>query len=122
MKTSRRLTLAVLAAAFTFTGAAHAQSGLTREQVKAELAQAQRHGDLIDYETGLRQNQLFPGAYPARSQSPVAVSQMPPTSAGPSETPATSVGRQAVRSTMPWDYEAISQRHVDALARGGRGH
>lgn len=39
--------------------------GKTRAQVKAELAQAIRNGDLIaDSETGLRYNQLYPNRYP----------------------------------------------------------
>ncbi|MGQ3198122.1 MAG: hypothetical protein ACT6UH_26220, partial [Hydrogenophaga sp.] len=42
----------------------------TREQVRAELAQAQRNGDLIaDGETGARFNQLYPHLY----AQPVAV-------------------------------------------------
>ena len=39
--------------------------GKTREQVKAELAEAIRNGDLIaDGETGARFNQLYPNQYP----------------------------------------------------------
>jgi predicted RNase H-like HicB family nuclease len=39
--------------------------GKTRAEVKAELAEAQRNGDLIaDSETGLRFNQLYPNRYP----------------------------------------------------------
>ena len=39
--------------------------GKTRAEVKAELAEAQRNGDLIaDGETGLRFNQLYPNRYP----------------------------------------------------------
>ena len=44
--------------------AAHAE-GKTREQVKAELAEAIRNGDLIaDGETGAKFNQLYPNRYP----------------------------------------------------------
>ncbi|MBS3996701.1 MAG: DUF4148 domain-containing protein [Hydrogenophaga sp.] len=39
--------------------------GKTRAQVKAELAQAVRNGDVIaDGESGLRYNELFPSRYP----------------------------------------------------------
>ncbi|MCY1545720.1 hypothetical protein D9M68_816730 [compost metagenome] len=39
--------------------------GKTRAEVKAELAEAQRNGDLIaDSETGQRFNQLYPNRYP----------------------------------------------------------
>ena len=42
-----------------------AQQGKTREQVKAELAEAIRTGDLIAAgETGQRLNQLYPNRYP----------------------------------------------------------
>jgi hypothetical protein len=38
----------------------------TREQVRAELLEAQRTGDLIgDGETGMKLNQLYPHRYPA---------------------------------------------------------
>ena len=45
-----------------------AAHGKTRAEVKAELAEAIRTGDLIaDTESGLKQNQLFPNRYPATS-------------------------------------------------------
>lgn len=129
--TSRTLALTLLTAAMALSSAARADTGLTREQVKADLAQAQRTGDLVDYETGLKQNQLFPGAYPATTatatstaaktaseQLPVlAVETLPPTSAGVAR-PAHQ--RVRLNSALPWDYEAISQRSAEALARGGR--
>lgn len=45
--------------------AADASVGKTREQVRAELVEAQRNGDLIaDGQTGLRFNQVSPHLYP----------------------------------------------------------
>jgi Domain of unknown function (DUF4148) len=45
----------------------HANAQLTREQVKAELAQAVRNGDMpVGGESDLRLNQLYPGRYPAK--------------------------------------------------------
>ncbi len=124
--TSRTLAVSLLTAAMALSSAAQADTGLTREQVKAELAQAQRTGDLVDYETGLKQNQLFPGAYPATTaqaakptdeQQPVlAVETLPATGAGAAR-PAPQ--RVRLNSALPWDYEAISQRNAEALARGG---
>lgn len=122
--TSRTLVLALLTAAVTFSGAAHADTGLTRDQVKAELAQAQRNGDLIDYETGQKLNQLFPSAYTARSvnhDALAAVDTLPATSAGVAPArKVTSPAARGLNSGAPWDYEAISQRNAEALARGGR--
>ncbi|MFL6695485.1 MAG: DUF4148 domain-containing protein [Ramlibacter sp.] len=102
MPLSSRTTVSLILAA-AFAASAHAQSGLTREQVQAELAQAQRAGTLpvggeigfaprqwvaqpstltraqvlreferartagelvADGESGLRMNEVNPGAYP----------------------------------------------------------
>ena len=42
-------------------------AGVSREQVKAELAQAVRSGDMLaDGETGLKLNELYPDRYPAK--------------------------------------------------------
>ena len=40
--------------------------GKTREEVRAEAAEAIRTGDIVDYETGLKLNQLFPGQYASK--------------------------------------------------------
>ena len=62
MSSSRALTFIVLAASMA-TGA-HAQTGLTREQVKAELAEAIRTGDIIGSgESGLTLRELNPQRY-----------------------------------------------------------
>jgi hypothetical protein len=65
MPTSRTtLTLLVLAA--TLGAGAHAQVGTTREQVKAELAEAIRTGNVLaNGESGLTLRELFPQRYPA---------------------------------------------------------
>lgn len=53
------------AAARAETPATTVAVGKTREQVKAELAEAIRNGELIaDGETGARFNQLYPNRYP----------------------------------------------------------
>ena len=66
MSSSRALTLVVLAAAMA--AGAHAQTGRTREQVKAELAEAIRTGDMIAVgESGLTQRELSPQRYRATS-------------------------------------------------------
>lgn len=126
MKTSRTFALALFTAATTLAGAAHADVGLSRAQVKAELAQAQRSGDLIDYETGRKFNELFPGAYaaqPVTAGNAATLDNLPPTAAGtavapPKSEPATKKLRPDTLSAAPWDYEAISERNAQALAHG----
>jgi hypothetical protein len=65
--TSLRITAAVLALATL--GAAHAQTvqtGLTRDQVRAALVDAQRRGDIAaPGELGMTARELDPGRYPA---------------------------------------------------------
>ncbi|AOF86216.1 putative peptidoglycan binding domain protein [Hydrogenophaga sp. RAC07] len=72
MKT--RLSVVAIALSTLIAGhamAADPSTAKTREQVRAELIEAQRNGDLIaDGETGLRFNQLYPNLYP---QATVAV-------------------------------------------------
>jgi hypothetical protein len=65
-----RASLIALAIAAAFTAAAHADGGKTREQVRAELAEAVRNGDVMaPGESGLTLRQLYPQRYPA---APVA--------------------------------------------------
>jgi predicted RNase H-like HicB family nuclease len=53
------------AAARTAAPAATVAVGKTREQVKAELAEAIRTGDMVaDGQTGAKYNQLYPNSYP----------------------------------------------------------
>jgi len=51
----------VISAAFT---GAHAQSPRTREEVRIELTEAIRNGDMSSGESGLTLRQRFPGRYP----------------------------------------------------------
>lgn len=69
--TTRRLStaLGVALAALAFSPAWAQDSGpKTREQVRAELLEAQRSGDIIaDGETGKKLNEVFPNAFPAKT-------------------------------------------------------
>ena len=61
------IALAVAAFSAGQAVAADASTPLTREQVKAELAQAIRTGDVqADGISGLKKNERFPGSYPAK--------------------------------------------------------
>jgi ribosomal protein L30E len=60
--TLRAAALALLAT--TFGACAHAQEGKTRQQVRAELAEALRTGDIVSGEGGLTLRQQFPAQYP----------------------------------------------------------
>ena len=107
--TTRIASLAALTLLLALSSVAHADTGLTREQVKAELVQAQRNGDLIDYETGLKQNQLFPSAYPAAT----AAAQIKPIASR-----AVARANQAAPAlTGDIEFDAIAQRNAEALAR-----
>ena len=49
-----------------------AAKGLTREQVRAELVEAQRSGDIVVAgESGKKLNELFPGNYPVKTATVV---------------------------------------------------
>lgn len=104
MTTSRIATIA-LTLSLAVSGIAQAETGLTREQVKAELAQAQRAGELVDYETGLKQNQLFPSAYP---RVPHQVRSITRTERKADTT---------YQATGSIEFDAIAQRNAEALAR-----
>ncbi|WP_210543361.1 DUF4148 domain-containing protein [Rhodoferax sp. PAMC 29310] len=65
---SLALALAALAAGNAF--AADASAPLTREQVRAELVQAQRTGDLLAVgDRAQKLNELNPAQYPAKSET-----------------------------------------------------
>jgi hypothetical protein len=73
MTANRIIALTFSAAAIVFAGAAHADNGLTREQVKAELRDAQRNGDIVDFETGKKPNEVNASAFPRQVKvAPVA--------------------------------------------------
>jgi hypothetical protein len=74
MNTTRTLSLSLVFAALI--GNAVADGGLTREQVKADLAEARRSGSLnTGGEIGLPLNELYPrlypNAFPARAAGPL---------------------------------------------------
>lgn len=48
----------------TLASTAHAESGITREQVQAELAEAIRMGDIPISDTGQTPRDINPSAYP----------------------------------------------------------
>ncbi len=68
-KTASILILSLTAAVAGQAMAAEPTSGLTRAQVLADLAQAQRNGSIIDTFTGLPFNQLNPQNFPAQAQA-----------------------------------------------------
>lgn len=51
--------------------AADASAPKTREQVKAELAEAIRTGEIVNTESGQKMNEMFPSWYPAKPVTPV---------------------------------------------------
>ena len=66
MKSATFSAIALAIAAATSGAAFAADSGLTREQVRAELIQAQQNGDIVgNGETGETLREMFPGRYPA---------------------------------------------------------
>lgn len=70
-----RTQVSAIALAFSalFAGQAMAQNSgpVTRDQVKAELAQAIQNGDMIVNESGTRLNEVFPHNYPQQPASTV---------------------------------------------------
>jgi hypothetical protein len=72
-KSTSKLTAALgvaLAAAALSPAWAQDSGPKTREQVRAELLEAQRTGDIMaDGETGKKLNEVFPNAYPAKSST-----------------------------------------------------
>ena len=70
MKTSQLTTIALLVATLGSgyaVAADTASQGVTRAQVLAELADAQRTGDIMDYQSGKKLNELHPQLYPAKA-------------------------------------------------------
>lgn len=103
MNTTRIVTLSIVSAVIAFSGAANAQSNLTRAEVKAEAAEAIRAGDVVDYETGKKLNELFPSAYPRQVKVP-AVTARPST--------------PAFVASGDIEMDVLNQRMADAVARG----
>ncbi len=68
MNTIRPIALILAIASFSGAFATAQAQGLTREQVRAELAAAIRNGDMIaDYQTMQTYRQIAPHSYPARA-------------------------------------------------------
>ena len=64
----RVLSLLIAGAMAPFAAMAAEPAGLTRAQVLADLAEAQRSGNIVDTFTGLPLNQLNPQNFPAQAQ------------------------------------------------------
>ncbi len=64
MKTQFAASALFIASAMLVGSPAFAE--LTREQVKAELAEAIRTGDILSNDSGQKLNELYPGRYPAK--------------------------------------------------------
>jgi Domain of unknown function (DUF4148) len=67
MNTTRILSVSILLAGLV--GNAIAEGGLTREQVRAELAEARATGKMIHGESGLWLSQQYPELYPAQPKT-----------------------------------------------------
>jgi len=76
--TSIRRSASILILSLTAAVAGHAMaqetSTLTRAQVQADFQKARANGDLMEGESGLRQNQLRPDLYPAQTAQGQALS------------------------------------------------
>lgn len=105
MKTARIAPIAALVIASTLALSAQADTGLTRAQVKAELAEAQRTGNVPDYETGRMLNELFPGAYP-QVVRPARLTR------------AQVKADTQVQATGDIEMDTLAQRNADSLAHG----
>jgi hypothetical protein len=69
MKTSQLTAIALLVATLGSgyaVAADTASQGVTRAQVLAELADAQRSGNILDGRTGKMLNEVYPNSYPAK--------------------------------------------------------
>ena len=65
--------LTAIAIAMTLAGshaAAFAQEGKSRAEVRAELEDAIRTGDIVTGEFGFKRNQIWPALYPAQVEAP----------------------------------------------------
>jgi hypothetical protein len=89
-----RRSMIVIGLAAAGVGAAHADEGLTRDQVKAELADAQRNGDISRGEEGLTLRQEFPQRYGVHAADANSITAPAP------DTNATSVPRGEVNDEL----------------------
>lgn len=105
MKTNRTIALSLLTTVLSVSGLAQAGNTLTRAQVRAEALEAIRTGDVMDYETGRKLNELYPLAYPQAAkiaQVPVATKPVQPVQG---------------KEVDNLEHDLITQRHAQALAR-----
>lgn len=113
MKTLRIASVSALALTLSLSSLmAQADTGLTREQVKAELAEAQRTGDIREVLTGKKLNEIFPSAFP-KSPAKIDVKAVPARFNQANVLPA---------PTGNIEYDAMVQRGVEAMARGAADH
>jgi hypothetical protein len=117
------LVTAFLIAATALPGLAQADTGSGRAEVKAALAEAQRTGSLPDYETGKMLHELFPGAYPKANKPTEAerTAVLPTLDIRPAAGPASKADKASESNTAigVFDYDLITQRNAQALARKG---
>ena len=87
LKNTSGVTLAIVGA--MAAAAAHAQTGPTREQVRAETLAAIRNGDMV-MPSGMTPRAMFPDRYPAAPATPVA--------AGPTRSEVVAETQAAIRN------------------------
>jgi uncharacterized protein DUF4148 len=73
-----RRSMMVIGLAAAATGIAHADEGLTRDQVKGELSAAQRNGDIVWGNEGLTLSQQFPQHYGVRAADSTVITEPSP--------------------------------------------
>jgi hypothetical protein len=110
MRFARTTTSLLLFATFAFT--AHAEEPKTREQVKAELREAVRTGDVLaNGDSGLKLNELYPQRYPhvaadgktrAQVQTELAAAMRDGTMVAAGE------GGMTLRDEFPQRYPAVA--------------
>jgi len=99
MKLVKSLSSAITAVALVGSFASAQAAGYTREQVRAELAEAVRNGDILaESESGLTLRELYPHRYPARL----------PTTRKTRE----QVRTELVEATRSGDILADGERHI----------
>ena len=99
----------MLVAALMTIAAGHAladeaPASKTREQVRAETAEAIRTGDVLDYETGMKLNQLFPGQYAPKAATTHA-QKAPAVTQGKTREEVRAEAAEAIRTGDIVDYE-----------------
>ena len=110
------LSLATLAAGQAF--AADNGANITREQVRAELAQAQRNGTLVvDFETGRTLQQINPGLYPVASSQSLSRAQVQAELAQAQKAGTVLTSSEKLSDLFPHRDEALSSGKTRAEVR-----